>query len=435
MAIETVTEDAEWPFDPATYQLRLEKGEADGYAELDATGNVPLSQLANVANPQTPVTKRVSLAIGSDGNASATASAHDYNQRTLIQLPVTTTRWRVRFRNASALTGTATAGSWDGVGVWVGTPLFAAAGLPWGRTFATAPTQALGAFTTPSDGTDFVSDWVTNTGLQFQAGVPAGLSTGITHATSTVYTSSAQGWTYSGSGAAAAGGNAAPLAVTPSNLVVGDWRLEYEFATVAVGGIPVGVCIGDSITAGWDSGPSTPGASPPVMQGFDPHQTWPGAASLRNGFAVVNMGVGSTRAAQWQTGTGWRWDRFDLATTVPEFAVISLGTNDIFDGTAVATMQGYIQTIITKLAALGVHEVWLGTQIPRSYTGATETLRTGLNAWIRNGPCGSFGAFDFDKAMNLQATPNVMDPDLFGSYPHPNRAGYQKMASVVQRIR
>lgn len=414
-----------------------QRAAANGVATLDGTGQVPADQLANAAGAGAgTVTKRVSTPFGSDGVLTNTAASLDYNQRTLIQLPVTTSRWRVHFRNASGLSGAIQASSWDGTGIWVGTPLYSAAGLPWGRTFASAPAQAVGAFTTPSDGSDYVSPWVTDPALQFTKGVPRGLSTGIAHSASTGFYYSTQGWTYGGAGAAAAAGNATPGGAGLNNFVVGDWRLEYEYDTPAgPNGVPVGLFIGDSITAGWDSSPSLPASSPPQMQGFDPHQTWPGAAGMRNGFAWVNLGVGSTRAQQWATFSGWRWTRSDISTTVPDFAMVMLGTNDVFDGTAVATIQGYIQSVIATLMGLGIHEVWLATQIPRGFSGSSETLRTGLNAWIRNVPAGIAGVIDLDKALRAPATPSGMEPEYFGAYPHPNRAGYQAMGNATQRVR
>lgn len=388
------------------------------------------------ATPTPPtITKRVTLCIGSDGVSVNTAASLDYNQRTLVQLPVTTKRWRLRVRNCSALTGTANASAMDCSGVWIGTPNYAAGGVPWGRAFVSAPTQALPSFSTPADGSEYTSGWVTDPALQFQRGVPTGVSHGLSATPSTTFAYSSMGWTYGGVGKAAGAG----LAATPTglnNFVVLDTRIEYEFETpTGISGIPTGVCIGDSITSGWSSDTSTPASA--LVSGCDPHQTWPGASGIAGGFAWVNMGVGSTKAQDWSNYSGWRWLRCDITTTVPDFAIVSLGTNDVFAGTAVATIQQYIQAVITNLRILGINEIYLGTIVPRNYAGANETDRIAMNNWMRNMPGGIAGVFDFDKVTYLQATPAVMDSDYVGSlgYPHPSRAGYQQMANAVRRTK
>ena len=383
----------------------------------------------------TKPTRRVTLPIGSDGVNNNTAANKEYNGRALVLLPVTTSRWRMRVRNASALSGSAFAGAWSVTGVWIGTPLYTSTDPQWGRVFASAPSQAVQAFTTPADGSEYVSEWVTDPALQFPAGIPKGVSYGMAQAASGVFVYSTQGWSWGGAGAAAAAANATPGGVGLNNFVVLDWRIEYEF----VGDAPVGVFIGDSITAGWTSDTSTPASK--IISGFDPHHSWVGSAGVRDGFAWHNMGVGSTTGAQWSSGTGWRWDRVDFATSVPDFAVISLGTNDIAAGTAVATIQGYIQAMVAAMRARGINEVYLGTIIPRNWptpaNDAQQTAQDTLNAWMRNMPGGVAGVFDFEKAVQVQSAPRTMDAAFVGSlgYPHPNRAGYQKMASAVVRSR
>lgn len=381
--------------------------------------------------------------MGSDGVNTNTAASLDYNGRTLVQLPVTTSRWRFRVRNASGLSGTAYAGAFDFTGVWIGTPLYSATGIPWGRTFASAPSQAVPAFSTPADGSEYLTDWVTDPALQFQKGVPLGVSYGMTRGPSGTFVYSTQGWTFGGVGAAAGAGSAAPAVAGLSNFVVLDTRIEYEYDTASgPAGVPVGVCIGDSITSGWSSDTSTPAGTPPLMSGYDPHTTWPGAAGLRNGFAWVNMGIGSTQAGgsfNWSSLGGWRWDRCDIDTTVPDFAILALGTNDVNAARSLAQIQADIQTVITFLRGKGIQEIYLGTIVPRNYAtpadDAKQAVQDSVNAWMRNMPSGVAGVFDFEKALQVQAAPRTMDAAYVGSigYPHPNRAGYQKMAAEVAR--
>lgn len=392
------------------------------------------------------ITKRVTVPIASDGvstNAIGGGTVVDYNTRSLVQLPVDTTRWRLRVASTSALSGTVLTGIWNCTGVWVGTPLYSATGLPWQRAFASTPSQALSSFSTVGDGTEFVSSWVTGSALQFKKGVPTGISYGLNATAPITLLYSSRGATYgstvAGNASSAAGNAAIPSGsgVGLNNLVVLDIRIEYEFATTVQGGVAVGAFIGDSITSGWSSDTSTPGATPPVLSGAEPHQTWPGAAGMRNGFAWINMGVGSTTAAQWSSGSGWRWARCDLTTNIADFGVISLCTNDVVANATESNMETNIQSCVAVLRSLGINEIYLGTMIARGLSGAQETARADVNNWMRNMPCGIAGVFDFDKATYLQATPTVLEPDFLGSqsYPHPNRAGYQQMSTVVRRSR
>lgn len=399
-----------------------------GFLRDDATGAILVTGGGGA-------TRRVTLAIGSDGVAVNTASNKDYNGRALVQLPVTTTRWRYRVRNCSALSGTASAGAWDFTGVWVGTPLYNGTDPQWARVFASTPSQAIQAFTSPADGSEYISEWCSDPTLQFQAGIPKGVSYGMTQAASGTMCYSVQGWTWGGPGAAAAAGNVTPGGTGLNNFVVLDSRIEYEYSSTT----PTGVMIGDSITAGWTSDTSTPASK--LISGFDPHHSWPGVAGLRSGFTWTNMGVGSTTGAQWSSGTGWRWDRVDISTYKPDFAVIAIGTNDVFAGTAAVTIQGYIYSLINAMRVNGTNEIYLATLIPRNYATPTDdakqTVQDAVNTWIRNMPAGISGVFDFEKAIQLEASPRAMDTAYVGSigYPHPNRAGYQKLGAEVTRSR
>lgn len=420
-------------FPPKAGLPELDPADAGKGVQWDGADWVPTDFVTQAE--ATKPTRRVTLPIGSDGVNTNVAASKDYNGRALVLLPVTTSRWRMRVRNASALSGTAFTGAWSITGVWVGTPLYTSTDPQWGRVFASVPSQAVAAFTTPADGAEYVTEWVDDPALQFQADTPKGVSYGMTQAASGGFVYSTQGWTWGGAGAAAAAGNATPGGVGLNNFVVLDWRIEYEF----VGDTPVGVFIGDSITAGWTSDTSTPASK--IVSGFDPHQSWVGNAGIRDGFAWANMGVGSTTGAQWSSGAGWRWDRIDFATSVPDFAVISLGTNDVAAGTAVATIQGYLQAMIAAMRARGIGEVYLGTIVPRNYATPTDdakqTAQDAMNAWMRNMPSGIAGVFDFEKVVQVQAAPRTMDAAFVGSlgYPHPNRAGYQRMASAAVRVR
>ena len=65
------------------------------------------------------------------------------------------------------------------------------------------------------------------------------------------------------------------------------------------------------------------------------------------------------------------------------------------------------------------------------YTAAGEATREAVNAWIR--ASGAFdGVIDFDAAIRDPADPLMMNPAYdSGDHLHPNAAGYQAMADVI----
>lgn len=378
------------------------------------------------------LTKRVTAPISVDCISSYSNIA-DWAQRVLLALPVTTTRWRLRVRNISIPINTANTGAISFAGVWLGTPAYAATGLFAGN-FTATPTNVLGSFATAANGADYTSTWVTDAAQQFAAGVTKALAWGCTCTLGTVLAAGLNGanlaYGSTGAGAAAiAGQTSMPsgggISYTGAIGLL-DVRLEYEFSTLAAGGTPTVLCVGDSITSGYMPSGGLEGA------GVWPHETWPGAAGLRQGFCPINGGVGSSTAAQWAVGSDWRWGRFDLATTVPDFAILGLGSNDLAASVAATTIEANLVTIIDYIrTTLGISRVFLGTIIPRNFGATPEAQRVALNLWQRKMPRGVIGVFDFDKAIYRYGTATADTDFLLDADPHPTHAGYQKMAGVV----
>jgi lysophospholipase L1-like esterase len=379
------------------------------------------------------VTKRVTLPIGATGYGAAAGNYSpatvDILQRTLIKLPATTTRWRLRVRNYPFAAGPPITGAVTFSNVYAGTPQFPSAGGAWAGTFTSAPTSVLSGFSTPTDGAETISAWVTAAGSQFQAGTIYGLSWGLTGAGGQAFSQDyGNCLAWNGTGSSAAAGNAA----TPGTSALGplallDVRIEAEAVTPT----PVGLFIGDSIT--WGANPTGSGATSFAF----PYQAFPVAAGLQQGFLAINLGVPGLFTTNALTFSSYIYRRADLVTTVPDFAVVMFGTNDIANGVSLATWEQNMATIIAAIRKIGISRVYAATVTPRSYTaGSQETERTGMNAFLRTLPNGIDGLFDFDKATALQATPNNPDADLIPSSPslnpHPSLAGYAKLAQTVQ---
>lgn len=387
-------------------------------------------------------TKRASAPLSASGGSgpSAAGAITDIVQRMLYVSPVKTTRWRWRLANYSAyLEGTsAGAGVINLTAANIGFDPDLTTGR-WAGSFKTTPASLSGfSGLIPNTASDLITPWVTDPALQLPKGKPVGFSMGALGDSNTRlnYSSSGVagwGWYANGAGKNALS-SALAMPVGYSNvLTLFDWRIEYEFDSVGTNGTSVVLFMGDSITEGIIN-------NSPATQALQ-HETWPGAAAIRNGFAAVNMGVHSACANNSLpqltfdpvVAAGlWKYKRFDLTTTIPDKAVIKLGTNDF--GVTLSAYQAGMTNIINYLRdTIGIKEIYLCTIIPRNTAGTAETNRLAINTWIRTLPLGVHGIIDMDKALALQASsgPVTADSDFLGDYPHPTFAGYQKMSSLI----
>ncbi|GAC1522465.1 MAG: hypothetical protein NVS3B1_07870 [Marmoricola sp.] len=353
-------------------------GTPGGAAKLGTDGSVGGPGGSPVTPPS--VTKRVTYPIGSNGvspsivlNGSAPAP---FNQRQLILSPATTTRWRLRVQNVSVSAdgfgGAPYPGAIPVTGMWIGRPNFApGAGDRWDGSFrSNPPVQAVAAFTMPADGSEYISPWVTNPTMQLTRNRLHGLSYGATAPTNqSLADDGGGGLLWWGTGADAQ----APLQSVPvapnfsPALVLFDMRIEFEFTDSL--GQQIGLFIGDSITWGFGSDNAA---------GFAyRHESFPGQAGIRNGFVPINAGIGGAGSADWNSlATNRRFTRLDLATTVPDFAVISLGTNDLVGcapGQANTTKANLKQLIDNLRQQIGIDKIYVCTQIPRNFPVALTT--------------------------------------------------------------
>jgi lysophospholipase L1-like esterase len=337
-----------------------------------------MSRLANRAtllNPSRTVVKRFTHAItGSGGTGgSFNTTTHDYNGRHLIKLPVTPTRYRFRIRNWSRRGGTFPTGTLQGVGIWMGSPAMPSQPNRWNGVASAAMTPVQTTFSLV-DSTEFVTGWITNV-----AGTPTGLLAGVTSLMSLGLTNVGGAGAVSVTGdflggvarlnAGAVGAGVPDAAAFTGNVQTAyfDIRMDVEYVTTLRADgrptVPVVLFIGDSITEG----------HPPTASAFSywRHESWAGQAAIRNQFCAVNTGIAGTTTSQWAAATTSSHNYFvgfDLATTVPDVAVISIGINDDAAATSAATQQANIETIIdTCRNVLGIPRVFLATKIPSNF--------------------------------------------------------------------
>lgn len=404
----------------------VQKGAAGGVGTLDTEGHLTGTQVP--PSVETGSRRRVTAPISKvPGQFSAAGVYQPAISRVLFRPPVSTTRWRLRISNYSAYTESGPPGT-GGVGnltqLLLGTPNLTGEAR-WTGTLTSNATP-IWSGSLPIDMTkavDTVTPWVEDASNQFHRGIPRVICIGYTgSAASEVVYISAGGFS-----AKTADTNAGQAAAPTDKLVLFDWRIEYEYEALNSAHQPIVVAIGDSITEGFvgQTGLSA-----------DMHETWVGAAGLRCGYPTINLGIRSAFSSgegalsfdpRYSAGT-WKWKRVDLATEVPDIAILALGTNDL-GLTAVQYKEATTRIIEYVRATLGIPRIYLNTIIPRDVL-EHEAVRLENNEWIRSNPAGVSGICDMDRAIALQASSNPVtgDPVFINEYPHPTLAGYQRMS-------
>jgi lysophospholipase L1-like esterase len=202
------------------------------------------------------------------------------------------------------------------------------------------------------------------------------------------------------------------------------------------------VAFGDSITDGFATTPNKDQAWPTLLASR--------LASSKSTamLGVLNLGISGNRVLHDVAGTNAlaRFDRDVLARPGVHWMILLEGINDITfsaipgipPGQAVTAedlIWGYRQ-IIERAHLHGI-KVAGATILPvegvPTYTENGETVRQAVNQWIRTG--GTFDAIiDFDARTRDPANPKRLRSEFdSGDHVHPNDAGNQAMADVIDR--
>jgi lysophospholipase L1-like esterase len=199
------------------------------------------------------------------------------------------------------------------------------------------------------------------------------------------------------------------------------------------------VAFGDSITDGFRSTPET-------------NHRWPNLLAQRliaaqSPLAVVDEGISGNAILHGIIGPSGlsRFDRDVLDQAGVRYVIVLLGTNDVGHSqepatavTAADIIAAYRQLI--ERAHLKHLRIFAGTLPPfggsiynhdDATDSLTEKMRQALNTFIRTS--GAYDRYlDFDAALRNPEHPQEMLNQFdSGDHLHPNDAGYQKMADVV----
>jgi lysophospholipase L1-like esterase len=229
-------------------------------------------------------------------------------------------------------------------------------------------------------------------------------------------------------------GNHAGKTSFPAAQTVPSWYFVARVEVMAPASVGAVVTFGDSITDGTASTPNT-------------NRRWPDGLARRvssagaSAMAVLNLGIGGNRLLSDGMGISGlaRFDRDVAAQTGATHVIVLEGINDIgFAGDdpspSAADLIVAHQQLIARAHARGLMIIG-ATLTP--YEGAAyatsvgEAKRQAVNQWIRTGRAYD-GVVDFEAAARDSSQPGRILPAFDpGDHLHPNDAGYQAMAEVI----
>jgi len=240
----------------------------------------------------------------------------------------------------------------------------------------------------------------------------------------------------------AQGEDTADTSGAPFTRSASTWLVADGVAVERQAGPGTVVALGDSITAGFQFGP-TPNVSWPAL--LAPRLL---AASPSCQMAVVNAGISGNRLTESGGTFGTspsalrRMRRDVLDQPGVRVVVVLIGINDIASGVPPAKIIAGYRTLI-RMAHAAHLRIVAGTLLPagdaarpsvfgRSYSGAASIRkRHAVTAWIRTS--GAFdGVIDFTDALANPRDANQLAPAYdSGDHLHPSDAGYARMAATV----
>jgi hypothetical protein len=323
-----------------------------------------------------PRTRRSIVSISAPNATRTLSSTLDLTQRTMFAVPADVVRYRFCFANQNLLAPGSLTSPVTISGIWAGTP-----SIPttisdadsngtenrWRGDFTAAPTQVVASsFSVPTDGSTVKTAWITTPAIA--KGQLAAFSWGLTATAGTIAGGTSGGSIQGISATGAANASATTLTtptISPYALYTAVW-VEVE----TLSGAQIVLAITDSIGVGYTT--DGPGGFNPRTAGCMPHENWPVISGLLGGYMVSHLGVASATPASYGTTSNLIWQRHDFSATVPDVAIISVGTNGL--GADATTQKQNITTLIANLRTLGVGKILITPVLPRGDFAANYGL-------------------------------------------------------------
>lgn len=409
----------------------------DEPAETSAVSAARLNHMeAGIAAAQVakvPVTRTMCYSNGGQGGLTTviggSATAITVNTVCSIRIPIRlncdTDSWTLKLRMYNALTGATTSYNATLDTVLWGTMTAAADGVV-GQT----GTFTGNAATTIFSGSQAISGTaaytslsaVTNPSYQFQDGVDHMLAISFhTAASQSVMIGVGQCWRWTTT-AGVDPTQAGSTATSAASWIPIDWVLEYTTTNTK----RAGFVVGDSIPEGTAGATGATISPTPLWQRF-----WDQWATRKGDVMMQHNCLYASLAQNWASSSynGWDRQRTDLGQW--DFAVIALGANDIPSGRTLAQLQGDIASVITNVKTkVGSSIPIYGVNVlPQNLT--TDTVRTGYNNWLAQGPEGIDHMIDLDSQVR-NADGKVIDTVLRTTDQiHLSYAGMRKVTDVL----
>jgi len=347
----------------------------------------------------------------SAGNSGGTERAASRSFRLPFRLPATPLRFRVHIRNMNPRYGTLYAGalSFTGLGIQrhAGVVTLANEGQ-----LASEPIALAGAFTTPANGAEWVSDW---SAQPISTGEEWLLTGGYTCAEGQEnFAGVSGGWI---TDSAADWNKPAPAGLRLTGAAPLFIWLELELPE----SVPVVAYYGDSLTVGLSS-------RLPV------YDSYAYAHARQNGHVpVLYADSGSTMLA-WMDYAAAPWNRYGTTQPRVDAVVFSMGSNDIFGGADVPTLKQRFEQVRRRFAARMSQNIIATTILPRhDSSDPAEAVRKEWNEHLTTALPGRVLAAP-DTAAEVTAPDGATLDKRFSATPtdiHLTAAGYARFAAAI----
>jgi lysophospholipase L1-like esterase len=342
--------------------------------------------------------KSAALALTAPADASGTIPVTGTTLRMPVLYGVPLGRVRMHVRNHNDRGDTSYPGAVSFAGVWFGP------GDTVTGAHAAPPVKVANGFTTPADGSEWVTPWfdadtAENTGHLLTTSFTAPPGTVAVDSIGTVWT-----------GAGSPAGTAAPGRLSKS--VPFDFWLEAEVPA----SVPVVAELGSSGTAGH-------GSDRPVLDS---------ALSIyarRVGALPLHYAHSGSTLAIWDEADHHKWQKWQDCAR-PDALLLSLGSNDLYGSATLGETQAKTAEVLAIARKLATPNLFATTVPPRDST-TDEDRRRAYNTWLLTRPLGIRDVFDWNGA--LSDDDETIRPEFYGDGVHTNTAGAQAKADAITR--
>lgn len=343
--------------------------------------------------------KTAPLSLTSPATASSTETLSTMSLRMPFEFGTGFGRFRVHIRNFNDRSGVAYPGAVNVTGLWFG------AGSRSTGNFNAPPTQLSTGFSTPADGSEYVTPWFN---AEVKAGTTYLLSLGMTASSVTAVQSITSAWKYELSSIYGATQNISWPLTTTAPL---DFWVEAEVPADT----PIVAEVGSSSSVGSK-------ATYPILE--SPLSLY----CLSVGALPMHYAHSGSTLEIWEDQDAPKWQKYQECAR-PSALFLSLGSNDLFGSRTLAEIQESAKVVVGIAKILATDNIYATTVEPRN-TG-DETKRRQYNTWLKTKPLGIRDVFDRSAAISNDDDTIRTEFDTDGI--HTNTAGNLAKANAVTR--